>query len=55
MLLSTGRVIAIAHGTTFQDMLDVSPMLASHSGLSTADYGSLETVATKIADMVLLD
>lgn len=55
VLLSSGRVIPVAHGTTFKDLLDVSPMLASHSGLTTADYPSLEVVATKIADTVLID
>ncbi|CAN5408305.1 hypothetical protein BH10ACT5_BH10ACT5_14180 [soil metagenome] len=55
VLLSTGRVIPIAHGTTFQELLDVSPLLASHSGLTTSDYASLDEVATKIADTVLLD
>ena len=55
VLLSTGRVIPVAHGTTFQELLDVSPLLASHSGLTTSDYSSLDEVATKIADTVLLD
>jgi len=34
---------------------DVSPLLASHSGLTTSDYSSLDEVATRIADTVLLD
>lgn len=55
VLLSTGRVIPIVHGVTFKDLLDVSPMLASHSGLTTSDYPSLDVVATKIADTVLID
>jgi len=55
VLLNSGRVIPIAHGVTFQDLLDVSPMLASHSGLTTSDYPSLDVVATKIADTVLID
>ncbi|MCU1508533.1 MAG: uncharacterized protein JWQ12_798 [Glaciihabitans sp.] len=55
VLLSSGRVIPIAHRTTFKELLDVSPMLASHNGLTTADYASLEEVALKIADTVLLD
>lgn len=55
VLLSTGRVIPIAHGTTFKELLDVSPMLASHTGLATSDYASLQEVATKIADTVVLD
>ena len=55
VLLSTGRVIPIAHGTTFKELNDVSPLLASHAGLNTADYGSMIDVATKVADTVLLD
>jgi hypothetical protein len=55
VLLGSGRVIPIAHGTTFDIMRDSSPMLASHRGLTTTDYGSLDEVALKIADMVLLD
>ncbi|WP_258524542.1 toll/interleukin-1 receptor domain-containing protein [Microbacterium sp. SMR1] len=54
-LLQTGRVIPIAHGTTFEQLRDVSPLLASHSGLTTSEYDSLNTVAAKIADTVLLD
>jgi hypothetical protein len=53
-LLATDRVIPVAHGTTFEALRDVSPLLAARSGLSTAD-SSLEDVATKIADTVLLD
>ncbi|MCT9819305.1 toll/interleukin-1 receptor domain-containing protein [Microbacterium sp. W1N] len=55
VLLSSGRVIPIAHETTFPELRDVSPLLASHSGLTTSDYASLEEVATKIADTVLID
>lgn len=55
VLLGSGRVIPIAHDTTFDRMRDVSPMLASHSGLTTSDYGSLEEVALKIADTVVID
>lgn len=55
VLLSSGRVIPIAHGTTFDEMREVSPMLASHAGLTTSDYLSLDDVAIRIADTVLLD
>jgi len=55
VLLASDRVVPIAHGTTFEALRDVSPMLASRSGLNTAEYESLEAVATKIADTVLLD
>ena len=54
-LLATNRVIPVAHGTTFEALRQVSPLLAARSGLNTADYASLEEVATKIADTVLLD
>ncbi len=47
-LLATDRVIPIAHGTTFDALRDVSPLLASRSGLDTAE-SSLEEVAAKIA------
>lgn len=55
VLLGSGRVIPIAHGTTMEALREISPMLASHNGLTTSDYDSLEEVALKIADMALLD
>lgn len=55
VLLGTGRVIPIAHGTTFDALREISPMLASHHGITTSDYTTLDEVATKIADTVLLD
>jgi len=55
VLLQTGRVIPIAHNTTFELLREVSPLLASHNGLTTSDYPSLQEVANKIADTVLLD
>lgn len=48
VLLASGRVIPVAHGTTFEALRDVSPMLASHAGLDTAE-SSLDDVAAKIA------
>ncbi|HKO20070.1 MAG TPA: toll/interleukin-1 receptor domain-containing protein [Acidobacteriaceae bacterium] len=48
VLLSTRRVIPVLHGVTFDELNDVSPILASHSGLSTAEE-SLDEVAAKIA------
>ncbi len=47
-LLATDRVIPIAHGTTFEALRDVSPLLASRSGLDTAG-SSLRDVAVKVA------
>lgn len=48
VLLNTSRVVPVTHGVTFDELYDVSPMLASHSGLSTED-SSLDAVAAKIA------
>lgn len=53
-LLATDRVIPVAHGTTFEALRQVSPLLASRSGLNTAE-SSLEEVATKVADVALVD
>jgi len=53
VLLATDRVIPVAHDTTFEALRDISPMLASRSGLSTEE-SSLDDVAAKIADTVLL-
>ncbi|MDE0495983.1 MAG: toll/interleukin-1 receptor domain-containing protein [Acidimicrobiaceae bacterium] len=50
-LLATDRLIPVAHGTTFEALREVSPLLAARSGLSTQD-SSLEAVATKVADTV---
>ncbi|WP_245788532.1 toll/interleukin-1 receptor domain-containing protein [Amycolatopsis marina] len=48
VLLSTRRVIPVLHGVGFNDLNDVSPMLASHAGLSTTE-SSLDVVAAKVA------
>jgi hypothetical protein len=50
-LLATDRVIPVAHGTTFEALRDVSPLLAARSGLCS-EGSSLEDVAAKIADAV---
>jgi hypothetical protein len=47
-LLATDRVIPVAHGATFDALRDVSPLLASRSGLDTAE-SSLAEVAAKAA------
>jgi hypothetical protein len=48
VLRNTSRVVLVTHGVSFDELYDVSPMLASHAGLSTAD-SSLDAVAAKIA------
>ena len=48
-LLFTDRVIPIVHGTTFDALRDVSPLLAAKSGLTIGDNLSMEAAAKKIA------
>lgn len=48
-LLATDRVIPVAHGTTFEVLRDVSPLLAARSGLTIGDGLSMEDAAKKIA------
>lgn len=50
-LLASNLLVPIIHNTTYEALRDVSPMLASRSGLSTAE-DSMATVATKIAELV---
>jgi hypothetical protein len=48
-LLMTDRVIPVAHGTTFEGIRDVSPLLAARSGLTTTGDLSLQQAAAKLA------
>ncbi len=50
-LLAGERLVPIVHGTTYEALRDVSPLLASRSGLSTAN-GTMTTVAAKLAELV---
>ena len=47
-LLSTRRVIPVLHGVTFEELNNISPMLASHTGMNTKG-STLDGVAAKIA------
>ena len=53
VLLQEGQLIPIMHGTTYDALREVSPMLASRNGLSTAD-DTMSEVATKLKDLVTL-
>lgn len=53
-LLATDRVIPVVHGTTFEALRDVSPLLAARSGLSTAESSLIE-VAEKIAETARIE
>lgn len=50
-LLAREQLIPVVHGTTFEALREVSPLLASRSGLSTAEQ-PLADVAAKIAELV---
>ena len=52
-LLARDRLVPIVHGTTYEALREVSPLLGSRSGLSTAEE-PMADVATKIAELVAL-
>lgn len=53
-LLAGERLVPVVHGTTYEALRDVSPLLASRSGLSTAE-DSMGGVAEKLAELVSLE
>lgn len=53
VLLATNRLVPIVHNTTFDALRNVSPMLASRSGLETQEE-SMADIAAKIAELVAL-
>ena len=53
-LLAGERLVPVVHGTTYEALREISPLLASRSGLNTAE-DSMANVATKIAELVALD
>ena len=52
-LLARERLVPVVHGTTYEALRDVSPLLASRSGLSTAEE-PMADVAAKLAELVAL-
>jgi len=52
-LLARERLVPIVHGTTYEALREVSPMLASRSGLSTKE-NPMATVATKLKELVTI-
>ena len=53
-LLSRDLLIPVVHGTTYEEIRRVSPLLGSRNGLDTAE-DSMDVIATKIAELVSLD
>ncbi|MEA2915461.1 MAG: hypothetical protein QOJ15_7542 [Bradyrhizobium sp.] len=52
-LLAGERLVPVVHQTTYEALRNVSPLLASRSGLSTAEE-SMAEVAAKLAELVAL-
>lgn len=53
VLLARDQLVPIMHGTTYEALRDVSPMLASRNGLDTADM-PMTDVAAKLVELVTL-
>ena len=52
-LLARDLLVPIVHGTTYEALRDVSPLLGSRSGLSTTE-APMADVAAKLAELVAL-
>lgn len=52
-LLAGNQLVPIVHNTTYEDLRNVSPLLASRSGLDTSE-DSMTVVAEKIAELVAI-
>jgi hypothetical protein len=50
-LLARDLLVPVVHGTTYEALRDVSPLLGSRSGLSTSD-DAMAIVADKLAELV---
>lgn len=50
-LLARDLLVPVVHNTTYETLRDVSPLLGSRSGLSTAEE-SMTDIAAKIAELV---
>src|SRR5438128_1955761 len=50
-LLARDQLVPIVHGTTYEALREVSPLLGSRSGLSTAEE-QMANVAAKIAELI---
>jgi hypothetical protein len=52
-LLARDLLVPIVHNTTYEDLREVSPLLGSRSGLSTAEEPMVD-VASKLAELLTL-
>jgi hypothetical protein len=51
VLLARDQLVPVVHGTTYEALREVSPMLASRNGLNTQE-NTMAVVATKLAELV---
>jgi len=52
-LLAREQLVPIVHGTTYDALREVSPLLGSRAGLSTTE-ASMPIVAAKLAELVAI-
>lgn len=52
-LLAGNQLVPIVHNTTYEELRNVSPMLASRSGLDTGE-DTMAVAASKIAELATL-
>ncbi len=52
-LLARDLLVPVVHGTTYEDLREVSPLLGSRSGLSTSE-NTMADVAAKLAELVAI-
>lgn len=53
-LLATDQLVPIVHETTYEELRDVSPLLASRSGLDTSEE-TMEIICDKLAELVAVE
>ncbi len=53
VLLARDQLVPIVHNTTYDELREVSPMLASRNGLETAEM-PMADIAAKLAELVTL-
>lgn len=53
-LLAKDLLLPLVHGTTFEELRDVSPLLGSRSGLDTKE-DNIDEIASKIAELFVND
>jgi len=53
-LLARDQLVPIVHNTTYEALRDVSPLLASRTGLSTAEE-TMKEVAAKLAELLIYE